>query len=370
MILNLDGSKYIRKRDKSFLEQVVKIRYNIVFLKKIYKNYILKRIINILFVLLGLSVLIFIIARVLPGDPARLALGPRAPEEVVQRYREELRLDKPLYIQYIYWLNDVLQGRLGQSLVSFRDVSADITEFLPASLELIIAAAFIDVIGAFTLGILSGKRPSSIIDNAIRIFAYAGIAVPAFVWAIILQLIFAYWLGILPGVGRISDGIPPPPRITGFITIDSLLTGNMLAFSDSLKHLILPAIALAIGPMAQEARILRASLIENISKDYILFMRSRGISENVIYFKYALKPSMIPVVTVMGLDIASLLANAFLVEMIYNWPGLSRYGIIAMLRKDLNAIVGVVLVIGLIYAIANFIVDLILMRIDPRLRHR
>jgi len=326
--------------------------------------------VNIVFVLFGLSILIFIIARVLPGDPARLALGPRAPEEVVQRYREELHLDKPLYIQYIYWLNDIFHGKLGQSLVSFRDVSLDISEFLPASLELIMAAAIIDIIGAFILGILSGRRPNSPIDNAIRIFAYAGIAIPAFVWAIILQLVFAYWLGLLPGVGRISDGVPAPPRITGFITIDAIITGNLIAFTDALKHLLLPALALAIGPMAQEARILRANIVENISKDYILFMRSKGIPERLIYFKYALKPSMIPVVTIMGLDIASLIANAFLVEMIFNWPGLSRYGVTAMLRKDLNAIVGVVLVVGLMYAVANLIVDIILTRIDPRLRYK
>ncbi|HWQ16427.1 MAG TPA: ABC transporter permease [Sulfolobales archaeon] len=259
---------------------------------------------------------------------------------------------------------------MGQSLVTFRDVSSDIAEFLPASLELIAFAAIVDIIGAFILGILSGRRPNSLIDNAIRIFAYAGIAIPAFVWAIIFQLVFSYWLGIFPGVGRISDSVPPPPRITGFLAIDAIITGNFQAFVDALTHLILPGVSLAIGPMAQEARILRANLVENIGKDYILFMRSRGIPERVLYFKYALKPSMIPVVTIMGLDIASLIANAFLVEMIFNWPGLSRYGIVAMLRKDLNAIVAVVLVAGLIYVLANLIIDIIISRVDPRIRYR
>lgn len=345
------------------------VRYFLLSIwKPIFSNYVARRILYSVFVVFGLSILIFSIARVVPGDPARLALGPRAPEDVVQRYREQLHLNEPIYIQYFYWVSDLLNGRLGQSLVTFRDVSQDIAEFLPATLELILFAAVIDVVGAFTLGVLSGRRPGSMFDNGIRIFAYIGIAIPSFVWAIILQLVFAYWLAILPAVGRIGEGIQTPPRITGFITIDSMLTGNWAAFYDSLKHLILPGISLAIGPMAQEARILRASLVENISKDYILFMRAKGIPERILYFKYALKPSLPPVITVMSLDIASLIANAFLVEVIFNWPGISRYGITAMLRKDLNAIVGVVLVVGVVYIVANLIVDIILAYIDPRVR--
>jgi len=338
-------------------------------IKKAFDNFIFKRFIYSIFVLFALSILIFTLARLLPGDPARLALGPRAPEDVVQRYREQLHLDKPIYIQYFYWLNDVIHLSLGRSLVTFRDVSEDIYEFLPATLELILFSGIIIVIGALTLGVISGRKPGSTVDNAMRLFAYVGISIPAFVWAIILQLIFAYWLNVLPAMGRISSGIPSPPRITGFMTIDSLLTGNLVAFIDSIEHLILPATALAIGPLAQDARILRANLIENIGKDYVLNFKSHGIPESTIYFKYALKPSLIPVIAVMGLDIASLLGNAFLVELIFNWPGLSRYGINAMLRKDLNAIVGVTLVIGLVFIIANLIVDLIIYRLDPRIKY-
>jgi peptide/nickel transport system permease protein len=339
-------------------------------IRNILNNILLRRVLYSILVLIGLSMLIFTLARLLPGDPARLALGPRAPEEVVQKYREMLHLDKPIYIQYFYWLNDVFHLSLGQSLVTFRDVSDDIAEFLPATIELILLAGIILVIGAFILGVISGRKPGSIVDNFMRMFAYIGISIPAFVWAIIFQLIFAYWFNIFPAVGRISDNITPPPRITGLMTVDSMLSGNILAFIDSIKHLILPALALAIGPIAQDARILRANLVENIGKDYVLNLKSHGISERIIYFKYALKPSMIPVITVMGLDIASLIGNAFLVEVIFNWPGLSRYGITAMLRKDLNAIVGVTLVVGVVFIIANLIVDLIIYSLDPRIKYR
>jgi peptide/nickel transport system permease protein len=339
-------------------------------IKRVFDNILFRRFLYSILVLFGLSILIFTLARLLPGDPARLALGPRAPEDVVQRYREQLHLDQPIYIQYFYWLNDVIHFSLGQSLVTFRDVSDDIREFLPATLELILFSGIILVIGALILGVISGRRPGSIVDNAMRLFAYVGISIPSFVWAIIFQLVFAYWLNLLPAVGRISNNVIPPPRVTGFMTIDSLLAGNLPAFIDSIEHLILPATALAIGPIAQDARILRANLIENIGKDYVLNFKSHGIPETTIYFKYALKPSLIPVIAVMGLDIASLLGNAFLVELIFNWPGLSRYGINAMLRKDLNAIVGVTLVIGVIFIIANLIVDLIIYYLDPRIKYR
>lgn len=335
----------------------------------IRSNYYVRKLAVSIITLLGISLLIFTLARVLPGDPARLALGPRAPEEVVEQYRRALRLHEPLYTQYYYWLVDVLQGRFGISLVTFRDVAVDIVEFLPATVELIVFTLIIDFIGAFVLGVLAGRKPNSIIDNSVRIFTYIAIAIPSFVWAIILQLVIASWLDLLPAYGRLSVGMSVP-RITGLVTVDSLLTGNLPAFIDGIRHLIIPSLSLALGSIAQEARILRANLIENIGKDYVLNMYSHGIPPTVIFFKYALKPSMIPTLTIMALDTASILGNAFLVELIFNWPGLSRYGVVAMLRKDLNAIVGVVLVIGLAYTLASIVIDLLVAYLDPRVRHR
>ena len=330
-------------------------------------TYIVKRTAYAVFTLLGLSVLVFTLARVLPGDPALMAAGPRAPEWVVERIRHQLNLDKPLPVQYFLWIKDVLHGDLGYSIFTRRSVTEDVIEFLPASLELVILAAIFEVTGAIILGVLAGRYVNRWVDNLVRLFAYIGISVPSFVWAIILQLVFAWWLGLFPAQGRFSEGITPP-KITGFAILDSLITGRFDVLVDALWHMVLPAFALCVGAMAQDARIIRAGMIENANKDYIAMAISRGLPERLIMFKYLFKPSIIPAVTVMGMDIASLLGNAFLVEIVYNWPGFSRYGISVMLNKDLNAIVAVVLVVGIVFAIANIIIDVIVAYLDPRIR--
>jgi peptide/nickel transport system permease protein len=331
-------------------------------------TFILKRLSYTVFVLFGLSILIFVIARVLPGDPARLALGPRAPDWAIQNLRQQLHLNEPLYIQYFYWVRDAASGSLGESLVTRRDVLTDVQEFLPATLELITLSALLVVALAIPIGMVAGRRANSWFDNVVRVLSYIGVAVPAFVVAIIFLLVFGFMLHIAPSIGRISPNIAAPPTVTGFLTIDSLISGNMAALFDALVHLILPALALALGPIAQEARITRSSVVENLNKDYILSTVSHGVPERLLTLKYLLRPSLIPTVSVMGLDISSLIANAFLVELIYNWPGISRYGINAMLRKDLNAIVAVVMIAGIIFAIANIVVDLIVAYLDPRIR--
>jgi len=331
-------------------------------------TFILKRLSYTVFVLFGLSILIFVIARVLPGDPARLALGPRAPDWAVENLRQQLHLNEPVYIQYFYWVSDAARGSLGESLVTRRDVLTDVQEFLPATLELITLSALLVVGLAIPIGMVAGRRANSWFDNLVRVLSYVGVAVPAFVAAIVFLLVFGFMLNIAPSIGRISPNIAAPPTVTGFITIDSLISGNITAFFDAVVHLILPALALALGPIAQEARITRSSVVENLNKDYILSTVSHGVPERLLTLKYLLRPSMIPTVSVMGLDIAALIANAFLVELIFNWPGVSRYGITAMLRKDLNAIVAVVMIAGIIFAIANIVVDLIVAYLDPRIR--
>jgi peptide/nickel transport system permease protein len=332
-------------------------------------KYLTKRILSLAFVLLGLSILIFIISRILPGDPARLALGPRASQEAVDALRKQLHLDQPYLIQYFYWLKDAVTGKLGQSLYTYRDVSQDIREFFPATLELVLYAAIFDAIVAIPFGVLAGRHAGKIVDHVTRVLSYISVAVPSFVFAILLQLIFSYYLNMLPAYGRLSDNISPPPTITGLITIDSLITGNFSAFFDALKHLLLPSFALALGMIGQEARITRSSILENSKKEFIVNMESHGISERKIMFKYLLKPSLIPTISVFGLDIAGTLANAFLVETIFNWPGFSKYGVNVMLRKDLNGIVGVVMMVGLTFAVINLIVDLVVAYLDPRIRY-
>lgn len=318
--------------------------------------------------MIGLSILVFVLARVLPGDPARMAAGPRASPEVVEQLRKSLRLDKPLYEQYVYWVNDILHGDLGYSLVTRRSITADVLEYLPTSLELIILAAIFEISGAFMLGVIAGRYSYKWPDNLVRVVSYVGISIPSFVMAIILQLTFAWTFKLFPSTGMLSSGIETPPTVTGMLVIDSLIAGRFDAFANVLWHMILPAFALCLGGMLQDARIIRSGMVENKDKDYILAATSQGLPDRTVMFKYLLKPSVIPAVTVMGLDIAALMANAFLVEMVFSWPGFSRLGITVMLNKDLNAIVALVLVIGVIYAIANIVVDIFVAYLDPRIR--
>jgi peptide/nickel transport system permease protein len=331
-------------------------------------KFLARRIGHSVFVILGLSILVFLIARVMPGDPARMALGPRAPETVVQRFREELHLDKPIYVQYYYWLKGALRGDFGISLYTKRNVAHDVREFLPATLELMVCTGIIFTVFGILLGVASARYANRWPDNVVRVFSYLGVCTPAYVFGILFLLLFGYVFNLLPTIGRLSPGLEYPAHVTGFITIDSIIAGDFRAFWDGLKHLIMPSVALALGPMAQEARITRSSMTENLQRDFIALERSQAIPERRIMTRYLMRISIIPTVSVLGLDFASQLGWAFLVELIFNWPGLSRYGINVMLHKDLNAIVAVIMIIGLVFLVVNIIVDIIVAGLDPRIR--
>jgi peptide/nickel transport system permease protein len=329
-----------------------------------------QRLFQAIFVLFGLSILIFIIGRVMPGDPARAALGPRAPQETIDRLREEMRLNDPIPVQYIFWLTNAIHGDFGKSLSSRRNVSDDIIEFLPASLELVLFAGTITAIGGIALGSISAQHKDSWIDNFVRLLSYAGVVTPSFVFAILFLLLFGLVLNWLPSLVQLSSHLTKPDRITGLLTVDALLQGQFNVFWDALKHLMMPAMALAMGSLSQEARITRSSMSDNLSKDYIASARALGIPEGVVIRKFLLKPSLIPTISIFGLDFAASLSNAFLVELIFNWPGISRYGVNAMLQKDLNAITAVILVLGVTFIIVNILVDLVVGMLDPRIRLR
>jgi peptide/nickel transport system permease protein len=331
-------------------------------------RFLIKRLIQGIFVIFGLSIFIFVISRVVPGDPARLALGPRATNEAVQELREEMHLNDSLPQQYKYWITGAIQGDFGKSVNTKRTVVEDIKEFLPATIELVLVSGFILIIFSIILGVLAAKYKDTWIDALIRFSAYIGIAVPAFVKAIIFLLLFGLVWRLVPVLGRLSPDIIPPPAVTGLILIDSLLAGDLVAFWDALQHIMLPAIALSLGSLLQEARLLRSSMSDNMNKEYISVFKGFGIPKNVIMKRYLFKPSFIPVVSVMGLDLAALMGNAFLVEKIFNWPGLSRYGLNAMMTKDLNSISAVIIIIGLVFLTVNIIVDVIIAALDPRIR--
>lgn len=333
-------------------------------------KFIARRLGHAAFVVAGLSILIFAIARIIPGDPARMALGSRAPDWALEKLRKEMHLDKPIYVQYLYWLKGAVRGDFGESLVTRRKVAEDIKEYFPASLELaIFAGIFMGFFGVL-FGTISGWFSNTWIDNVFRVVSYIGIVTPSFVFAIFFVLIFSYTLDLFPTIGRLSPHMTAPPVITGFMTLDALLAGNLHAFLDALKHLILPAFSLAMGPLAQEARITRSSLADTAKKDFIAAERACGIPERLIMFKYLLKPSLIPTISIYGLDFAATMGNAFLIELIFNWPGLSRYGMNAMLQKDLNAMIATIIIFGIVFILVNIIVDMVVDFLDPRIRLR
>jgi peptide/nickel transport system permease protein len=326
-----------------------------------------KRLGTSLIVLIGVSILIFAIARVIPGDPARIALGPNATAAAVATLRERLHLDESFISQYGYFVGDLLQGDLGVSLYTNRPVTTDIAQFLPATLELVIVSGLMMVVLGVPLGILSARYRGSWIDHLARFVTLLGVSAPSFVWAVILMLLFAYFVHVFPIAGRISDSITVEP-VTGFMLIDTLIHGDIEAFGDAVWHIILPAFALALSGIGQAARLVRSNMVETYDKPYIEMAEAYGFPEKRIARKYAFRPSMIPSLTIIGLDFAAMLGNAFLVEAVYAWPGLSRYGVAVILRKDLNAIVGTVLIISAMFLIVNLVVDLMVSIINPRIR--
>jgi len=320
---------------------------------------LVNRLIASLVVLVGVSMLMFAIARIIPGDPARIALGPNATEAQVQALRRERHLDQPIPMQYWEYVRELAHGNLGNSLYSNRPVRVDVAQYLPATLELVFAAGLMMVLIGVPAGVLSARyRGRSVM----------GVSTPAFVWGVILQLVFAYLWGVFPIEGRLTAALPPPPPITGFFAIDSILSGDMRTLADSLHHLVLPALALAMAGIGQTSRLTRASMVETYGKPFIEMAHAYGFRESRIAARYALRPALVPVLTILGLDIAALLGNAFLVESVFGWPGLSHYGVEVILHKDLDAIVGTVLIVAAAFVLANIAVDLLVAVVNPRIR--
>jgi peptide/nickel transport system permease protein len=333
-----------------------------------YFFFIIRRFLWSLLVLLGLSVVIFTVARVVPGAPARIALGPLAAAEQVENLREKMGLNRPVYVQYWRYIQGLLQGDMGQSLLTQRSVTRDLRTAFPATLELVLTTMIIAVAVGLPTGVLAARYKDSAWDNISRVTSLFGVVTPAFFIALLLQLLVGYYLKFLPVNGRLDPGIRFIPDLTGMVTVDALLRGEWRVLGDALRHLLLPSLALAAATIGQIARLTRSSMIDVSRKDYIEATRAFGIPERVTTFKYMLKPSFIPTLTILGLEFASLLGNAFLVEMVFGWPGMASYGVRAIVQKDFNAIMGVVMVTGAFFVFVNLLIDVLLGYFDPRIR--
>ena len=332
--------------------------------------YLLRRALTLLFVLFGLAVLIFIIARIVPGDPARIALGPLATATQVTELREEMGLNASFPVQLWSYLSGLAQGDLGKSLLTSRPVMEDIRGALPATFELVLVTIVLQIVVSIPLGVMAAIYRNMWVDNVLRVVSLIGVVTPGFVLAIMLQLIAAHYLGFLPITGRLDGGIDFNADITGLLLIDGTLKGRFDVVLDAMRHLFLPAIALSAAGIGQVMRITRTAMIEVASRDFVEATRAYGIPERVVTFRYMLRVASVAPLTILGLEFASLIGNAFIVEFVFSWPGIASYGVRTIMQKDLNAVIGVVLISGVFFVVANLTIDLVLGLLDPRHRLR
>jgi ABC-type dipeptide/oligopeptide/nickel transport system permease component len=327
------------------------------------RRFVLTRIAGLIVVLLAMTLVIFLLRQVVPSDPARAAVGPNAPESVVKLKREELGLDKPVYTQYFDYLGNVVQGDFGTSTRTLSPVSDDIREYLPASLELMIAAILVAAVlaAALALGQTLLRR-----TGFLRVALLGGASAPIFLVAELLLLFCWFKFGLLPGGGR-TEIADAPTGPTGLLTVDSVLNGRPDVFWDACLHLLLPALTLALPMGVAVGRTLRSSLVGTLRQDYIRTARSKGLTERRVISRHGLRNSATGALSMAGLQVGLLLANLLVVERIFAWPGLGEYTVESLARSDLSAVLGVALVFGVIFIVTNTIVDLLQALADPRI---
>ena len=333
------------------------------------RDFIARRILLLFPVLFGLSILTFVISHVAPGDPAASIAGINATKETIEMVRHKWGFDKPLPEQYIIYMKGLFRGDLGMSGHTQHPVWEDLKTFIPATAELALASLLFMIILGIPLGVIAANNKDGILDHLTRLGSVVGVCIPAFLLALIFQMVFYSKLGWLPAGGRLDASLTPPTTITGLYVIDSLLTANWVTLANSLKHLIMPAIVLGVSGLGGVARITRASMLEVIGSDYIKAARAKGVPERTVIGKHALKNSLIPVTTVVGLWIGALLGGTFIVEVIFYWPGIGYYGTAGILKQDFNTTIGVALFIGFVYVLANLAVDILYVFLDPRIQY-
>jgi peptide/nickel transport system permease protein len=333
--------------------------------------FIVRRLALAVIVVVGVIVVTFVVAHVVPGDPAATWAGPHASAAQIAQARKFLGLDKPLPVQLISYLGGIATGNWGVSIHTHRPVLSDLLTAAPASLELVITALLIAVAVGVPLGLVSARRPGRPSDQFIRAGSILGVSMPIFWMALLLQLIFSQRLRWLPAAGEYSAGLlftHPLVKRTGFPVIDSVLGGNWPMLGSTLDHLILPAIVVAAYPAGLIARMVRAQVLDTIGETHILYARALGFREGQIFSRFALKLAWTPVAAAIALVFGYSLVNTFLVESIFDWPGLGSYAAASIATLDTPAILGVTLFVAVAYVIANLVVDIVQAGIDPRIR--
>jgi ABC-type dipeptide/oligopeptide/nickel transport system permease component len=331
-------------------------------------SYLLRRLALTIPILLGVSLLVFLMLHSAGGDPAQTILGARADPESIAELRRELGLDRPLLVQYVAFLAGAVRGDFGRSYRSNTPVVAEIAARFPATIELAVAAMVIAVVAGVVFGTLAAVRRHSILDYVSSTVVLLGVSLPTFWLGLILIIIFGLWLRWLPISGRVDPRLGADPSLP-FLTLASLLHGNWGVAKDALRHLILPALTLAAWPAAIVARMTRASLIESLGQDYVRTARGKGLPEQLIVVSHAARNALLPVLTVVGLEFGTLLGGAVVTETIFSWPGLGQLTVTAIGARDYQIVQGVVVLLGAVFVLLNLLVDVLYAVLDPRIHY-
>jgi peptide/nickel transport system permease protein len=333
-----------------------------------WAGYLARRLGGMVLVLFGVVVITFFVTRKL-GTPVYLLVGQQADKETIEAIRHQIGLDRPLLDQFGTYLGQLVTGDLGVSRVTGHSVVHDIRQYLPATIELVVAAMLITVAVAVPMGIRGATHPRGIADRIGQALSQLGASVPNFWIGLILIYIFYFLLGVAPSPsGELGDTVPPPPRVTGFMLVDSLADGNLRAFGSAVGHLIMPALTLSLVSIPATLQITRATFIGILGSDYIRTARASGMPRGMTLYKYALKNAVVSIVTVLAMSFGFLMSGTVLVESIYSWPGIGLYALNATKNFDYEPVIGVVLLSAFVYAIAYLLADVIAVIVDPRIR--
>lgn len=315
----------------------------------------------------GISLLVFFMVHIIPGDPAEMMLGERANEASLQAVRQQLGLDKPLHVQYGLFMSRLVQGDLGRALRTNEKITTEIATLFPATLELSLVAIVIAAVLGMLAGIISATRQYSIFDYGSMLFSLVGVSMPIFWLGLVLMIIFSLKLGWLPLSGRLSYDMVID-HVTGLYLVDSILTGNWAGFKDALHHIIMPAFTLSTIPMAIIARMTRSSMLEVLRQDYIRTAKAKGLAPRIVHYKHALKNALIPIITIIGLQFSILLGGAILTETIFAWPGIGLWILNSVYARDFNAVQGGTMLIAMLFVMINLLVDILYAWVNPRIK--
>lgn len=333
-------------------------------------GYLLRRIGTSILLLIGVTIVTFSLTNLVPGNPVAAALGEGAASNpaTVAAYVEKYGLDQPLPVQYVTYMGNLVQGEMGTSVRTRQPVLEDLRKAVPATVEVALGAIVVSLAVGIAFGAIAAYRRGKLTDQVVRVVSLVGLSIPTFWMALVSFNIFFLQLGIAPGAGRLSPMLAPPPKVTGLYTLDALLAGEWATFLDALSHLMLPVFVLSLFTIGLLTRFVRTSFLEVLDADYIRAGRAKGLTGRRLVIGYVLRGASLPILTIVGLAFGSLLSGTVLVEAVFAWPGLGTYAYNSATSLDLPGVMGVGLVVGVIYLVINFLVDLLYGVLDPRVR--